>query len=462
MAQSGESLPFAGEVRELTAAEEEKVNLRMQAAFARSVQKHPYLAMALYSMVRIRSDGLGTFATDQYWRFYYDPLRVLEWEVNEISGAILHEIRHCLHRHHERWVEMKQPPPLSALHNWATDALINESLLREAVKLPSNPVTINTLKETFDCHVDESMSSEMIYYELLKKLKEHAKEGSCSCPDDADSNGGGFPCPEHVGNGEGGGNGVASGNCGSVTDGQQRPYEKPNMGDDKGISSSRAENIRTKTAVEIQKHQRSRGDVSADLARWAEEILNPKVDWRKELASLVRRNTAKLSGMKDYSYSRPSRRASVLKSTGSGVILPAMRKPEPPKVSIVVDTSGSMSADDLSWCLAEINGVLESVRSSSRKVPVFACDANVGSAKRVRKASEIELVGGGGTDMTIGIKAAIGLSGEAKPDIVIVLTDGYTPWPQEPLRGVKLIVALTDTGSEADVPPWAKTVCIER
>jgi hypothetical protein len=41
--------------------------------------------------------------------------------------------------------------------------------------------------------------------------------------------------------------------------------------------------------------------------------------------------------------------------------------------------------------------------------------------------------------MCIGIDAAI----KDKKKIVIVLTDGLTPWPEKPIAGVKLIAAIT-------------------
>ena len=53
-----------------------------------------------------------------------------------------------------------------------------------------------------------------------------------------------------------------------------------------------------------------------------EEILNPKVNWRKVLAAELRRAVAEVSGAVDYSYRRPSRRAAV----AGNVVLPALRR----------------------------------------------------------------------------------------------------------------------------------------
>ncbi|MYS64306.1 hypothetical protein GTW66_09500, partial [Streptomyces sp. SID5473] len=87
---------------------------------------------------------------------------------------------------------------------------------------------------------------------------------------------------------------------------------------------------------------------------------------------------------------------------------------------------------------------------------VLACDADVHAVARVTAVDQVELAGGGGTDMTVGIRRA--LAAQDPPNIVVVLTDGYTPWPPEPVSA-RLIAALI--GQDApEPPPWAETVRI--
>jgi Mg-chelatase subunit ChlD len=57
---------------------------------------------------------------------------------------------------------------------------------------------------------------------------------------------------------------------------------------------------------------------------------------------------------------------------------------------------------------------------------VICCDLRVHPGQTVRRAEDIELLGGG-TDLREGIKAALAL--RPRPDLVLVLTDGQTPWP---------------------------------
>ena len=71
-------------------------------------------------------------------------------------------------------------------------------------------------------------------------------------------------------------------------------------------------------------------------------------------------------------------------------------------------------------------------------------------------ADEIVLTGGGGTDRRVGIDAA--LRTRTPPDIVIVLTDGATPWPDRPPRA-RLIAGLI--GHDPPAPPgWIQRVSI--
>jgi predicted metal-dependent peptidase len=136
--------------------------------------------------------------------------------------------------------------------------------------------------------------------------------------------------------------------------------------------------------------------------RWAEQVLEPVVDWRTVLAGAVREAVAWAGGAVDYTYRRPSRRTPTLR----GVVLPSLRRPLP-QVAIVIDTSGSMGEDQLAAALAEITGVLRELGVQGNRVTVLACDADVQTMARVNSADQVSLAGGGGTDMRVGIARAL-------------------------------------------------------
>lgn len=76
-------------------------------------------------------------------------------------------------------------------------------------------------------------------------------------------------------------------------------------------------------------------------------------------------------------------------------------------------------------------------------------------------------VGGGGTDLREGFARA--LSSRPRPDVVVALTDGRTPWPESRPR-CRTVVGLfprassyneSDPGYTPDAPPdWARVVTI--
>ncbi len=210
--------------------------------------------------------------------------------------------------------------------------------------------------------------------------------------------------------------------------------------------------MRRRVAQECLSHAQEAGNVPAGLLRWASETLQPRIDWRRELAAELRRAVADTVGAVDYSYRRPSRRASV----AGAVVLPALRRPVP-EVAVVCDTSGSMTDDLLARSLAEVEGILSGM-GLSRQVKVLACDTAAAPARRVSSARQVELVGGGGTDMGAGIDAAARL--KPRPGVIVVLTDGFTPWPRAAPGGTKVVVGLLGDRAPAP-PPWARAIRVE-
>jgi predicted metal-dependent peptidase len=235
--------------------------------------------------------------------------------------------------------------------------------------------------------------------------------------------------------------------CGSGADGVPRPDDGP-----PALPAWQADLLRRQVAQDLIAHSKQAGNVPGGLLRWAEEILNPKVNWRKVLTAELRRAVAEVSGAVDYSYRRPSRRAAV----AGNVVLPALRRPVP-DVAVVCDTSGSMTENLLAAALAEVEGLMRAL-GMARQVRVLACDYAAGPAQRVSSARQVELVGGGGTDMGTGIAAAVAL--RPRPAITVVLTDGYTPWPAAAPKGTRVVIGLLGPRAP-DAPAWARAVRVD-
>ncbi len=218
-----------------------------------------------------------------------------------------------------------------------------------------------------------------------------------------------------------------------------------------GLGAGGQKLLERDVARRIEEHQRRYGTTPAGWQRWAAEILEPTVSWQRLLASAIRRGVADVAGRVDFSYRKPSRRSSI----GGEVILPSLRQPLP-KVAMVLDTSGSMDDHLLAQSLAEVDGVLRGLGVGRRHLQIVCCDAKAFEAQKVMRARDVELLGGGGTDMGAGLTTAAAL--RPRPDLIVVLTDGHTPWPSAPPRGIRVIVGLMDPSGH--VPGWARAIAI--
>jgi predicted metal-dependent peptidase len=94
-------------------------------------------------------------------------------------------------------------------------------------------------------------------------------------------------------------------------------------------------------------------------------------------------------------------------------------------ICIIVDTSGSIGAEELSQALAEIRAVAEQTQPETLRV--LAADTRVVSDEEVDWDSPLNLTfdGGGGTDMRVPLEHVE----QYNPAAVVLITDGYTPWP---------------------------------
>jgi predicted metal-dependent peptidase len=369
----------------------------------------------------------GTVSVDDSWRMRADPELTAAWTPAQLGSVLVHHVCHLLRTHGERAQAAGIRPDEASTWVRAADAEINDDLVSAGLDLPGRPVLPRDLR------AEDGLLAEQ-YFDGIRQAR-RAEDGRRAGTGDRSASS------------ESGETAGAWLDCGSGADGMPRPGQEPG-----GLPGWQAELLRRQVAQDVVAHGKQAGTVPAGLLRWAEEVLTPKVNWRALLAAELRRAIAEVSGAVDYSYRRPSRRSAAV----GPVVLPALRRPVP-EVAVVCDTSGSMTADLLAMVLAEVEGLLRAL-GLARQVRVLACDTAVGPAQRVNSARQVQLTGGGGTNMGAGIDAAAAL--RPKPTVTVVLTDGYTPWPAAAPKGMRIVVGLL--GAQApDAPPWARAVRVE-
>lgn len=230
--------------------------------------------------------------------------------------------------------------------------------------------------------------------------------------------------------------------CGSGAHGHSHGYENGSpTPDNPGISEAENGAIQREIAREIRKQSVTRGNVPSGLVSWADEILTPpKVDWRQVITQLTQIATQRSYGHDQRSWSRLGR-SSV--STGYKFLYPSTYRPIP-RIGIVMDTSGSMGCGQgspLYEATCEIEGICQQLNAQLVFVSV---DAAAGEVVEIASIQDVPLQGGGGTDMRVGVAALEEY--RDKPNVCIIVTDGYTPWPSEPVRGMDIIAAIVGAG----------------
>jgi len=383
-----------------------------------------YLSQALYALIPVASADVARISCDDRWRIYVNPDWLSAAGVPEVGRELAHVVWHLLGDHADRARALGVDGGTWRAWRLAADLAIGEALDRDALR----PRDLPTPGE----HGYESGLAAEQYFAVEQVLPAPEREED-EPEDDGD---------EHAGDG-----------CGSGADGIPRPYELPPDADAAGVDRHDARAIRELVAIEFRDHGARRGGLPRGAERWINGVLTPEIPWEPVLAAVVRRALGWAAGRGEHTYSRPSRRAGAT----PGIVLPGQHRPVP-RVSIVLDTSGSVDDRLLSRALGEIEGVVAALGVSDG-VTVYAVDADAVATARVRRASDVRLAGGGGTDMRIGILAA--QRERPRPDAIVVVTDGYTPWPATPPPGCVLVAALVGRRDGPSLPPtpeWVQRV----
>lgn len=408
---------------------------KLLAARLHAVRVRPYLASALFALHVVEDRSVPTMGVDAYWRVYVSPGFVARTPVEELAGVWVHEVSHLLRDHHgrgERYVrehEEHRPgerPEQSAAslsrlrRNIAADFEINDDIFGDGLPRPAGAVLPSLLR------LPEGLL-----------MEEYLRTTSMS----------GLP-PE-----------LAWLDCGSGADGQPRPWELGPEGAH-ALSRQQRDAVRFRVAEGIRGQP---GRAPKGWRRWADEAFHPPQPWRQLLTAAVRAAVGGPGTAENHSYRRPARRAASV----PGVVLPSLLH-KPPKVCVVIDTSGSVSDAELGSALLEVAAIVRTVGGRRDLVSVVCCDAAAGVAVPLCRAEQIELVGGGGTDLRSGFARA--LRSGTRPDALVALTDGQTPWPAQPPpcrtvvglfpRPLRAASGRRPSRAPASPPAWARVVTL--
>lgn len=417
------------------------LNHRDKIAAARGLarKRFPYFSQALFALMPRPMEGMfekvgAGMAVTPKGIMYYDPKVVEEdWDLEDCEFGIVHEVGHFLRDHSKRCEEYGFDPKT---WNLAGDAAINDDLVAAGMKcLATDMVPKKILHPKTQKPLADGLTEEA-YYDALRQMKKP--------PDCSGGKAGKSPRPGH-------------GNCGGVS-GQAidgLPEDGTHSKAQGGRSDVDIERVKKGTAEAIQQHveQHGAGSVPGGWKVWSDSQLTPPViRWQDKLRQAVRTGVAKVRGMIDFHYARPSRRQWAIGYGPGRPIFPSMYAPLP-RVGLFVDTSGSMGPKDLQIAMSEAAGVL---KRANAEVLLGVCDAQMhGKIEPVKDIKEAcaRLAGGGGTNFVPVFEEIAKMPKEKRPHVIVFLTDGGGPAPaRNPLPQIRTIWTLV--GDHAEIP-WA-------
>ena len=315
----------------------------------------PFFGNLATRMNLINADEWCPTAATDGRRFYYNSEFVNSLPLKQLEFLVGHEVLHAVYDHMGR--RGNRDPKL---WNIADDYCVNWDLVEQRVG-DKIPVALYDSKY-------KGMSAEEVYDdlyenadkinidELMKRLLDEHLDG-----DEKD--------------GEGDGDG-----------------DKPGNGRPK-LSEAEKKEIRDeiKEAVLAAAQASGAGNIPGGVKRMIKDLCEPVMDWRELLQQQIE-STIK----SDFTWARPSRRAWHMDA-----VMPGMKPGEQIDVVIGIDTSGSITDQDLKIFLSEIKGIMEAY--DEYKITVMGWDTevnNVGvfNSDNLEDISSFEPGGGGGTD----------------------------------------------------------------
>ena len=301
----------------------------------------------------------------------------------EVNGLILHENLHIGLRHHLHGADMFKEDGDKA--NKAADYVVNDMITEISKKYPE---LVQLPKGGLYDPQYHNMSMREIY-KLLKSKK---------------------------GGGGGGGTPDKEGEKGSGSGGGEYEFDKHDFG--KPMTQEEAKEMDGKIDRAIREGALLAGRLGIDLPRSVTDLLNPVIDWKKELAEFV---TSSCKGKDEYTWRKFNRRL-----ISNDIYLPTVENETIGEVVVAIDTSGSIGQEQLNAFASELVSICEAV--SPDAVRVLWWDTKVHGEQLFTDnydqiGSMLKPLGGGGTRVS-SVAEYINKK-KINAECVLVFTDGY-------------------------------------
>lgn len=401
------------------------VETKLSAARTRLILDRPFLGALVLRLPMVdATDWCKTTATDAK-SFFYNREFIEALTLDQTQFMLAHDALHCALLHFARRQHRDK-------HRWdvACDFAVNPLLIQDGLTPPDE---VLYLKEY------EGMTAEEIYPLIddqldLDPMDQHIYDHDSNEDDDSQSSDSGLD-EKDIHDQQQQEKQQSDKNNNSSSDSQQSGQGSGGAGNVDQDSAGQGnvpppplkESEKDELAVQWQQRMAGAaqtamqaGKLGGGIARMVDHLLQPQLPWRMLLARYM-------TGVArdDYSFTRPSSRRDA-----SGAIFPSLRSAQI-NLTVIVDTSGSIVADEMDEFVSEINAIKGQMRA---RVVLHACDAKMAEngpwiyeAWEEMKIPE-NLQGGGGTNFCPAIEWVNNC--DQPPDLLVYFTDAEGSFPQ--------------------------------
>jgi len=397
------------------------------------LQKYPFFGHLAMHMKLKETPEIPTAGVTRDGELWYNPKFIDSLTFDELVGVIAHEVLHLALLHPFRIGKRN-----SVKWNLATDSVVNYVLVKNDLKLPKGAIIPTKYGDVtiqgMEINVSNK-SAEEVYSKIpdLPQTYVYAFD---------------IHTTWEIGSGNKKGKGGSDGKDEKEGEGKGAKELKEKLEEaGQDIEEKMKEWMEKITeAMILAKRQ---GKLPVGMERLIEKILRPKLNWRALLWKYITQELPL-----DYTWAKPHK-----KSYSVGVYLPHIVK-ESMDVVVAIDTSGSISQQELEEFISETIAIAKSFRNV--KMTVITCDAEVQDVYsltngNIDKLKHMEIHGYGGTDF----RPVFNYIKRKIPNarILVYLTDGYGEFPKQ--ETVRTIWVLTKEGIPEKEIPFGRVIRIE-
>ena len=351
----------------------------------------------------------------------FDPKFLDELNDDELDFIMMHEILHVALKHCFRGRELEKE-----LYNIACDIVVNSNILLSN-NMDTRTITLRSDGEAMHLAPNGKEGYEYTAEEVYNMLQKNLGMNNAKLQ----SNG-------------------KTKNTTNIIDNHTKWQQIEKNKELEELWISRLDEV-SKT-IEIRDSIINRETMPAFAQRRLKELKNAQTDWREILIDFLQEEVV------DYSFMPPDRRFD-----DCPFFLPDFNDKDikPENILFMIDTSASMKDDMVTAAYSEVKGAIEQFNGKLIGMLGFF-DAAVIEPVPFENEEEFEMIraiGGGGTNFQIIFNYVKEYMTDNLPVSIIILTDGYAPFPKESeAMGIPVIWLLNN---EKVNPPWGKVARIK-